>query len=66
MKVVTAAEMVVAVSKDSNSFKDYLLKLVDDALPEEEKKKKKGKKDRTEDLPTGILKYIRLSNAGDA
>lgn len=46
----------------NNTFKDYLLKLVDDALPEEEKKKKKGKKD-DKDLPTGILKYLQLANA---
>lgn len=50
-----------------NSFKDYLLKLVDDSLPEEEKQKKKKKKaeDRDEDLPTGILKYLQISNTGD-
>jgi hypothetical protein len=56
------------MKKDSHSFKDYLLKLVDDALPEDEKKKnkKKGKKERDADLPTGILKYVQLSNAGDA
>ena len=52
------------MKKNSHSFKDYLLKLVDDAMPEE--KKKKGKKDRDADLPTGLLKYIQLSNAGDA
>ena len=56
------------MKKDSHSFKDYLLKLVDDALPDDEKKKKKKKdtKDRDADIPTGILKYLQLSNAGDA
>lgn len=53
------------MNKDSHSFKDYLLKLVDDALPEDKKKKKKTKKERDADLPTGILKYLRISNAGD-
>ena len=54
------------MKKDSNSFKAYLLKLVDDSLPEDEKKKKAKKKNRDADLPTGILKYIQISNAGDA
>lgn len=55
------------MAKDSSSFKDYLLKLVDDALPEKEKKKKKkkGKKERDLELPLGLLKYIQISNAGD-
>lgn len=41
------------------SFKDYLNALVDSTLSDEDKKKKKSKKDRTADLPTGILKYLR-------
>lgn len=50
--------------KKKPTFKDYLYKLVDDALPDKEKKKKKTRKD-DKDLPTGILKYLQLANAGD-
>lgn len=51
--------------KYSDSFKEYLLKLVDEALPEDEKKKNKVKKDRDAELPTGILKYLQIANAGE-
>lgn len=48
-----------------HSFKAYLLKLLDDSLPDEEKQRK-GKKNRDAELPLALTKYIRLSNAGDA
>lgn len=56
--------------KQNNTFKDYLLKLVDDALPDNKKKKKKGKDkdDNSVDvdlIPLGILKYLQLANAGN-
>lgn len=60
------------MSDDYNpSFKKYLLDLVDNAHGVDEdkdgkKKKKKKAKNRDKDLPLGILKYLRISNAGDA
>lgn len=57
----------MTTERKDNTFKDYLLKLVDDSLPEDKKKKnkKKSKEERDADLPTGILKYLQISNAGD-
>lgn len=49
-----------------NSFKAYLLKLVDDSLSTEEKEKRKGKsRNEKQDLATGILKYLRIANAAE-
>lgn len=49
-----------------DTFKNFLYKLVDDALPEEEKKKRKGKKrDDQKDVPTGITKYLRNAVAAE-
>ena len=47
------------------TFKEYLFALVDSTLSDEEKAKRKKKKNRNDELPTAILKYLRHANAGE-
>lgn len=60
------------MSKHTQSFKVYLLGLVDAAYPnaDEDGKKKKTSKKKEEDseeikIPLGIVKYLQLANAGE-